>query len=103
MRDIDDLGEVIPKVLEPKPATFESFDDATLWLASNSCPVSIRCSAGAAFINLFLSFIPTSLQLRFGVPKLVLMVEFNGETEEEVREKVRALHRQLRSTAPATR
>jgi len=33
MKDINDLGEVITKVLESKPATFESFDDATLWLA----------------------------------------------------------------------
>ena len=33
MRNIDQLGEVIPAVLAHKPATFESFDDNTLWLS----------------------------------------------------------------------
>src|SRR3546814_12962726 len=32
MKNIDKLGEVIPAVLAKKPATFECFDDATLWL-----------------------------------------------------------------------
>jgi len=35
--------------------------------------------------------IPDGVQLLRGVPKLILMVEFNGETEDEVRQKVRAL------------
>jgi hypothetical protein len=30
-----------------------------------------------------------------GIPKLILMVEFNGETEDEVRQKIKALHKEL--------
>jgi FAD/FMN-containing dehydrogenase len=33
LKNINDLGELIPKVLEHKPATFESFDDQTLLLS----------------------------------------------------------------------
>lgn len=95
LHDIDELGELIPKVLKYKPATFESFDDATLWLSIKFMPSFLRLLGPVKFIHLLFSLIPDGLQLLHGVPKLILMVEFNGETEEEVREKVRALHRDL--------
>lgn len=95
MRGIDDLGEVIPKVLEAKPATFESFDDATMLLGIKFMPSFHKMLGWRGVIKLFLSFVPTGLTFWRGFPKLILMVEFNGETEEEVRGKVRALHSEL--------
>jgi len=95
MRGIDDLGEVIPKVLEHKPATFESFDDATMWLGIKFMPSFHKMLGWKGVIKLFLSFIPTGLTFWRGFPKLVLMVEFNGHSEDEVRDKVKALHREL--------
>lgn len=95
MRDIDDLGEVIPKVLESKPATFESFDDATLWLSIRFMPSFLKLLGWRRFIHLLVTLIPDGLQLLRGIPKLILMVEFNGETEAEVRQKVHALHSEL--------
>lgn len=98
MKDINDLGEVIPKVLEAKPATFESFDDATLWLGIKFLPSFRKMIGWGGVIKLFFSFIPTGFRFKFwqGIPKLVLMVEFNGETEAEVRDKIQALHHELR-------
>ncbi|HEY9715654.1 MAG TPA: FAD-binding oxidoreductase, partial [Chroococcales cyanobacterium] len=95
MRDIDDLGEVIVKVLEHHPATFESFDDATLWLSIKFMPYFLKMLGLKAFIKLLFGLIPDGLQLLRGISKLILMVEFNGETEEEVREKIQNLHREL--------
>ncbi len=95
MRDIDDLGELIPKVLAHHPATFESFDDQTLWLSFRFMPSFLKMLGPWRFIHLLFSLIPDGLQLLRGFPKLVLMVEFNGQTEGEVREKVQALHREL--------
>ena len=95
MKDIEDLGEVIPKVLESKPATFESFDDATLWLSIRFMPSFLKLLGWKRFIHLLITLIPDGLQLLRGVPKLILMVEFNGETEAEVRAKVHALHTEL--------
>ena len=95
LRDMDDLGELIPKVLEHKPATFESFDDQTLWLSIRFMPSFLKMLGPVRFIHLLLSLIPDGLQLLHGIPKLILMVEFNGQTEQEVRQKVRALHRDL--------
>ncbi len=97
MKNIDDLGELIPKVLESKPATFESFDDQTLYLSLRFMPAFYKKLGLKGFIHLLFSLIPDGLQLLRGVPKLILMVEFNGDTEEEVREKVRALHRKLKN------
>ncbi len=96
LHDIGDLGEIIPKVLEYKPATFESFDDATLWLSIRFMPSFLKLLGPKRFIHLLVSLIPDGLQLLRGVPKLILMVEFNGETEEEVRDKIKALHHELK-------
>ena len=96
LKDIDDLGEIIPKVLETKPATFESFDDATLKLAIRFMPSFLKLLGWKKFIHLLFSLIPEGFQLLHGIPKLILMIEFNGDTEEEVREKVKSLHRSLK-------
>lgn len=95
MRDIDDLGELIPKVLEAKPATFESFDDATLWLSIRFMPSFLKLLGIKRFLRLIISLIPDGVQLLKGFPKLVLMIEFNGQTEQEVRDKITSLHEQL--------
>ncbi len=95
MKDINDLGEVIPKVLESKPATFESFDDQTLWLSIRFMPSFLKLLGWKRFIHLLVTLIPDGLQLLRGIPKLILMVEFNGETEPEVRRKIHALHTEL--------
>lgn len=97
LKDIDDLGSLIPAVLKHNPATFESFDDKTLWLSIKFMPSFLKLLGPKRFIALLINLIPDGLQLLRGIPKLVLMVEFNGDTEEEVRQKVRALHSELKS------
>jgi FAD/FMN-containing dehydrogenase len=96
LKDIDSLGEIIPKVLAHKPATFESFDDATLWLSIRFMPSFLKLLGLKKFIHLLFSLIPDGFQLLHGIPKLILMIEFNGETETEVREKIKTLHRELK-------
>ena len=95
LRDIDDLGELIPAVLKHKPASFESFDDQTLMLSIRFMPSFLKLLGVRRFIHLLVTLIPDGLQLVRGFPKLILMVEFNGDSEQEVRDKVRALHREL--------
>jgi len=97
LRDIDRLGEIIPAVLKHKPATFESFDDATLKLSLRFMPSFLKLLGLKRFIHLLMSLIPDALQLIHGIPKLILMIEFNGQTEDEVRQKVRALHHELKA------
>ncbi len=95
LKDINKLGELIPAVLKHKPATFESFDDKTLWLSIRFMPSFLKLLGPKRFVQLLINLIPDGLQLLRGIPKLVLMVEFNGESEAEVRQKVKALHKDL--------
>ena len=95
LKNIDDLGELIPNVMSEHPATFESFDDQTLWLSIRFMPSFLKLLGMKRFIKLIFSLIPDALQLLRGIPKLVLMVEFNGDSEDEVRDKIRNLHKKL--------
>ncbi len=95
LHDIGHLGEVINKVLEYKPAAFESFDDVTLWLSIKFMPSFLKVLGPVRFIKLLISLIPDGFMLMHGIPKLILMVEFNGETRDEVRDKIKSLHKEL--------
>ena len=97
LKDIGHLGELIPAVLSHKPAAFESFDDSTLLLSIRFMPSFLKLLGWRRFIHLLFSLIPEGFQLLRGIPKLVLLVEFDGQTEDEVRQKVKALHRDLKT------
>lgn len=88
MRTIDNLGEVIPAVLAHKPATFESFDDNTLWLSFKFFFSFIKKLGLWSWIKLALQLIPDGLMLFKGVPQLILLIEFTGSTPEEVKYKI---------------
>jgi len=96
LRDIDDLGELIATVVKHKPASFEGFDDQTLLLAIKFMPSFLSFLGPVKFIHLLFTLIPEGFQMLKGFPKLVLMIEFTGDTEHEVREKVKALHKELK-------
>jgi len=96
LKNTKELGKIIPKVLEAKPATFESFDDKTLWLAIRFMPSFLKLLGPKRFLHLIFSLIPDGLQFLHGIPKLVLMIEFNGDNEQEVRDKITGLHKELK-------
>jgi len=96
MKDIAPLGEVINKVVEQKPATFESFDDATLWLSIKFMPSFMKMLGVVGFIKLLFSLIPDGFMLLRGIPKLILMIEFNGQTQQEVDDKINNMHHILK-------
>lgn len=96
LRDIDDLGELIATVVKHKPASFEGFDDQTLLLAMKFMPSFLSFLGPVKFIHLLFTLIPEGFQMLRGFPKLVLMIEFTGDTEDEVRSKVHTLHKELK-------
>jgi FAD/FMN-containing dehydrogenase len=96
MKDIAPLGEIINKVVEQKPATFESFDDATLWLSIRFMPSFMKMLGVVGFIKLLISLIPDGIMLLRGIPKLILMIEFNGQTQQEVDQKIDNMHHILK-------
>lgn len=96
MKDIRPLGDVINNVMVHKPATFESFDDHTLYLSIRFLPSFRKYLGTWGLIKLLFSLIPDGFMLLRGIPKLILMVEFNGQTQDEVTDKINALRHDLK-------
>ncbi|MBI5401162.1 MAG: FAD-binding oxidoreductase [Candidatus Yonathbacteria bacterium] len=87
LRDLDKLPMVVEKVLAHKPETFESYDDHTFQFAIRFFPDIVK-SLKTGIIKLGLSFIPEALMvIRGGFPKLVLLAEFTGDSEDEATQK----------------
>lgn len=97
LRDMDQLGELIPAVLEHRPATFECFDDNTLWLSFKFIFAFIKRLGFLTWLIMCLQLIPDGLALLRGFPKMVLLIEFTGESEEEVRDKIHRARKDLAS------
>lgn len=95
LHSIDNLGEIIPAVLDEKPATFECFDDNTLWLSFKFIFAFIRRLGFATWLIMCLQLIPDGLALLRGVPKLILLIEFTGDTTDEVKQKIHTAKKNL--------
>ena len=91
-----ELGEVVPEVLAHRPDSFESYDDHTFSIAIKYLPELATQMKGSMFM-LGLSFIPEFLMVMTGgVPKLVLLVEFRAETQEQALAKAEQLAEEVR-------
>jgi len=88
MHTIDNLGDVVPAVLAHKPATFECFDDNTLWLSFKFFFLFIGKLGLWTWIKTAFQLLPDALFLVKGIPKLILLIEFTGATPEEVTHKI---------------
>lgn len=96
MKDTKELGDVINAVMAHKPATFESFDNYTLMLSFKFFFYFRKTLGWAKLIKLAFQLIPDALVLVRGIPKLILLIEFTGQTQKEVDEKITAMHQDLK-------
>ena len=88
LNDLKILPELINRVLEQKPESFESYDDYTLKFAVRFLPEVIKLIDPNNAFKLAFKFLPEIwMSLTGGLPKLVLLAEFTGNSEEEVMEK----------------
>lgn len=97
LNHMDNLGDVINKVLEHKPATFEGFDNHTLILSFKLFFYFQKTLGWGGMIKLGLDLLPSLLGFRRGIPEMVLIAQFTGNTDEEVAQKVRALRQDMSS------
>lgn len=88
LSDLKKLGKIINKVLTHSPATFEGFDNYTLILSFKLFFSFHKLIGWKDTIKLAFQLLPNALMLLHGIPKMVLLVEFNGNSPEEVAEKV---------------
>ncbi len=92
MKDTKRLGEVVDTILLHKPESLESYDDATMKLAIKFFPDFLKKKGGWGMIKFMWSFWPEAIMmLSFGIPKLILLVEFAGDSEKEIDQKAKKL------------
>lgn len=96
VESLDNLGEIIKIVLRHKPTSFEAFDDYTFRFALKFFWQFRKTLGWWGLAKLAASFIPDALiLLRQGIPKLLILVEFEGKTPQEVKAKLDKLDRDL--------
>lgn len=96
LNDMQILPKLINDVLHVKPESFEVFDDHTLALALKFMPQFIRLLGVGGTIKMGLQFIPDLFNFATrGLPKFTLLVEFDSNNPEEIKEKIEALQKHL--------
>ncbi|MBX4201324.1 FAD-binding oxidoreductase [Candidatus Saccharibacteria bacterium] len=95
-KNMEKLGELINTVVAKKPASFEAFDNYTLELAIKFFPYFRKTLGWGGLIKLGLQLLPDGLLMLRGIPKMVLLIEFTGETPEEVVAKIKDMHQLLK-------
>ncbi|HEY4502234.1 MAG TPA: FAD-binding oxidoreductase [Candidatus Paceibacterota bacterium] len=89
LRDMNNLGTLVNKVVSFKPESFESYDDHTFHVAMKLFPQIVRRLGGNIF-KLAFAFIPEFFAvITGGVPKLVLLAEFTAKTDAEALQKAK--------------
>ena len=96
VKDMKNLGEIINTVLSHKPTSFESFDNYTLNLSLRFFPYFRKSLGWWGLIKLGISLLPDLLILTRGIPKLILLIEFTGDEQEEVNQKITAAKESLK-------
>lgn len=83
MPDLEQLVPMVSEIMKYGPEAIETFDDHTFKIAIKFLPSIIWKLKGSVF-QLGLSFLPEMfMALTGGVPKLILMAEFTGSTQQE--------------------
>ena len=96
LKDLNLLPEVVNKVMAYKPESFESYDDNTMKIGLKFFPDILKIMKGNLFTMAF-QFLPEFwMVLTGGIPKLILMAEFTGDSDEEAYQKTAKAHESLR-------
>ena len=97
LRSTNDLGDLINTVMKNNPATFEGFDNYTLMLSLRLLPLFHKQIGWIETIKMALQLIPDALKLTRGIPKMILLIEFQDDTEAKVAERVHAMRQDLKA------
>lgn len=95
LRSTDNLGELINTVMKHNPATFEGFDNYTLMLSFKLFLYFYKQIGWLETIRLAFDLIPDALKLTRGIPKMVLLIEFQDDDQDLISKKVHQMRQDL--------
>ena len=94
--DLSRLGELVATVLASEPTTFESYDDKTLKLAARFAWEFVKRLGVRNIFTLFGNALgELGSILRYGLPKLVLQITYEGDDPEALRERAAGMEAAL--------
>lgn len=98
LKNLNPLAKLVNEILPTNPDSVETYDDATMKLAFKFFPEMLRTMKAKNFSKLILSFIPEAFMMlrEFGIPKLIVLVEYTGQSESEVDEKMNNLENRIK-------
>ena len=94
---LDDIGKLVAEIVPFKPDSLETYDDKSMILAIRFFFDFFKQLGFWGAIKLGLQFIPESFMVLFGgVPKMILMVEFTGHSEEEIKRQLTEVQEKIK-------
>jgi len=93
LSDVQQLPEVVNAVRPTEPESLEVFDDKTMMLALRFLPQIVKKVPHENLISFVWKFLPEAwiFTRMLGLPKLTVLVEYSGDSEEEVETKLNEL------------
>lgn len=96
--DLTHLGDIVDELLSYKPESLESYDDKTFKLAMKFFSDFVKTKGLFGTMKFAFSFLPEfKMIVSGGVPKLILLADFVGETREEARSQAQAALAKMQS------
>jgi len=97
LSNLKHLEDIIPLVADHHPATFEGFDDITFMLGIKYFKKFRRQLGTKEWLKQQTALLGSVAKFRGHLPNIVLMIEFEGETDQEVNNKLVAMQTALHS------
>jgi len=94
---LEGVSKLVNEILPYRPDSLETYDDKSMILAVRFFFDFFKQLGFWGAIKLGLQFIPESFMITVGgIPKLILMIEFAGNSEEEVKERLVEVREKIR-------
>lgn len=90
------LGDIIPAVMKHHPSTFEGFDDITFNLGVKYFSTFSQQLGAKEWARQQAWLLRSVARFKGHLPNILLMIEFEGDTQAEVYQKIEALAQDLR-------
>lgn len=96
LEELEKLPHVIQDVARTSPECFEAFDDHTMKLALKFIPKFVQILGLKGTLDMGIHFLPSLFMFATeGIPKYTMLVEYSGETQAEVDQKLANLEKEI--------
>jgi FAD/FMN-containing dehydrogenase len=96
IKDVKSIPSIVSRVMPMVPDSFELYDDHTFKIAMRFWFDIVKKIGGNIFVMGF-QFLPEFLMVLFGgVPKVILLAEFTGSSEEDLEQKIKSNYQKMK-------